>query len=180
MPSAPAAAVKGCRALVRRCVVAVSLFTLAALAVPHVRAQGPDPFVGEWKLNLEKSRFPGPPPERPHILRFDQQADGSILGLLFDIDARERRTAASRIVFRYDGREYRDLDAGTGAPKSNTLAFTSIDRRTVEVIHRLGDPPRVYKEIRRVSEDGRTMTFSMTASSRQGQTVSVIQVFDRQ
>jgi hypothetical protein len=52
-----------------------------------------------------------------------------------------------------------------------------IDARTVEVTHVY--PGGGYKEIRRVAGDGRTMTFSATAT-RQGQSVTVLQVFDRQ
>ena len=88
-------------------------------------------------------------------------------------------TAVARLTYRYDGREYRDVDPVSGMPKSNTLAFTSLDRRTVEVVHRVGNPPVTYREIRRVAEDGRTLTFSATLPRRDG-TVTVLQVFDRQ
>jgi hypothetical protein len=151
---------------------------LIALAAP-VAAQGADPFLGTWKLNLEKSRFPGPPPAEPHLLTFEGQRDGSILGMVYDLDDAGRRTAVARLTYRYDGREYRDLDPATGAAKSNTLAFMTIDRRTVEVVHRIGDGQATYREIRRVSEDGRTLTFSATLP-RRGGTVTVLQVFDRQ
>ena len=157
----------------------VLALAVAIAAVTGATAQGSDPFVGEWKLNLMKSRVPGPSPERPHILHFEAQADGSVLGLVFDLDAAGARTAVARLVFRYDGMEYRDRDASTGAPKPNTLAFTQIDRRTVEVVHKFDLGARVYREIRRVSEDGRTMTFSMSAETTTGETLTVLQVFDR-
>lgn len=150
------------------------------VAAAGVTAQAPDPFLGEWKLNLTKSRFPGPSPERPHILSFAPQPDGSVLGLVYDLDDAGARTAVARLVFRYDGKAYRDRDAATGADKPNTLAFTQIDRRTVEVVHQFDLGSRVYREIRRVSEDGRTMTFSMSAETTTGETLTVLQVFDRQ
>jgi hypothetical protein len=148
-------------------------------AVPPARAQGADPFLGTWRLNLEKSQFPGPPPAQPHVLTFEAASDGTILGLVHDLDASGGRTAVARLNYRYDGREYRDLDPVTGAAKSNTLAFTRIDGRTVEVVHRIGGAGVSYREIRRVSEDGRTLTFSATLP-RRGGTVTVLQVFDRQ
>src|SRR5262245_60077636 len=131
----------------------VLALTVAIASVSAVTAQGTDPFIGEWKLNLMKSRFPGPAPERPPILRYETQPDGSVLGLVFDLDAAGARTAVARLIFRYDGKEYRDSDAATGAAKPNTLAFTQIDRRTVEVVHKFDLGPRIYREIRRVSED---------------------------
>ena len=151
---------------------------LAALA-GSIAAQATDPFLGTWQLNLDKSRFPGPPPAAPHVLTFEAQRDGSILGLVFDLDATGRRTPVARLTYRYDGREYRDVDPRTGEAKSNTLAFTPIDRRTVEVVHRIGGGQATYREIRRVSEDGRTLTFSATLP-RRGGTVTVLQVFDRE
>ena len=143
-------------------------------------AQAPDPFVGTWLLNLQKSSFPGPPPARPYRLTFTQNGDGSIVGIVFDIDEKGAETAVARITYRYDGREYRDQDIQKGIPAPNTLAFTRVDARTVEVVHRLNEGKLVFKEMRRVAEDGRTMTFALDATDRTGTTVSVIQVFDRQ
>ena len=160
--------------------VMVLSLIVAVASVAGIAAQGVDPFLGQWKLNLEKSRFPGPPPELPHILTFEAGPDGSIVGIVYDLDARGNRTAVARLIFRYDGKDYRDQDAATGTLKPNALAFTQIDRRTVEVIHKFDPGPRIYREIRRVSEDGRTMTFSLSAETTRGQTLTVLQVFDRQ
>jgi hypothetical protein len=155
----------------------VLLSTLFAVATPAT--QGVDPFLGTWKLNLQRSQFPGPPPPQPHVLTFEATADGAVLGMVYDLDAQGNRTAVARLTYRYDGREYRDVDPVSGTPKSNTLAFTPIDRRTVEVVHRIGNPAVTYREIRRVAADGRTLTFSATLP-RRGGTVTVLQVFDRQ
>lgn len=160
----------------RRALVAV----LALLMTGAGAAQAPDPFVGAWLLNLQKSSFPGPPPARPYRLTFAQNADGSILGIVFEFDEKGAQTAVARITYRYDGKEYRDQDIRKGIPAPNTLAFTRIDVRTVEVVHRLQQGKLVFKEIRRVAEDGRTMTFALDAKDITGTTVSVIQVFDRQ
>lgn len=145
-----------------------------------VSAQAADPFVGTWKLNLEQSKFPGPPPARAHVLTFEQNADGSIVGLFFELDAQENRTAVARITYRYDGKDYQDQDLVKGIPAPNSLAFTRIDSRTVEVVHKLNQGRLIFKEMRSVSEDGRTMTFVLTATDLQGRTVSVVQVFDRE
>ena len=45
--------------------------------------------------------------------------------------------------------------------------------------HELNQGKSIFEERRSVSEDGRTMTFVLTATDLQGLTVSVVQVFDR-
>lgn len=142
-------------------------------------AQAVDPFMGTWKLNLEKSNFPGPPPARPYIVTFEQNADGSILGIVFDLDDQQNRTAVARITYRYDGKDYQDHDVVNNVPATNSLAFTQIDRRTVDVTHKLNQGKLVFKERRSVAADGQTMTFVLTATDLEGRTASVVQVFDR-
>lgn len=148
-------------------------------AASPLAAQGADPFMGTWRLSLEKSKFPGPPPARPHVLTFEQNADGSIVGLFFDLDEQGNRKALARITYRYDGRTYQDFDVVKNAPATNALSFTQIDRNTIDVTHKLNEGKLVFEERRTVSADGRTMTFVLTATDLRGQTVSVIQVFDR-
>src|SRR5262245_2573557 len=160
----------------RRVLVIVLVLVMAASGA----AQAPDPFVGNWLLNLGKSSFPGPPPARPYRLTFVQNADGSIKGTVFDFDEKGTQTAVALITYRYDGKEYRDQDLVKGVRAPTTLAFTRIDPRTGEVVHRLNEGKLVFREMRRVAEDGRTMTFSRDATDRTGTKVSVIQVFDRQ
>jgi len=165
----------------------VKVAVLAALlvvfgAAPPLAAQAPvqasDPFMGTWRLNLDKSKFPGPPPALPYIVTFEQNRDGSILGIVYALDEKDARTAVARMTYRYDGRDYRDFDVVKNVP-TNALAFTQIDRNTVDVTHKLNEGKLVFNERRTVSADGRTMTYVMTATDLRGQTVSVIQVFDR-
>jgi hypothetical protein len=160
---------------------AVTSFVVALIlaAGSGASAQTNDPFIGTWRLNLEKSNFPGPPPVRSHVLSFESNADGSILGLFYDLDEQDNRKALARITYRYDGKDYQDHDVINNVPAPNSLSFTQIDRRTVDVTHKLNQGRSIFKERRSVSEDGRTMTFVLTATDLQGRTVSVVQVFDR-
>ena len=143
-------------------------------------AQTADPFVGTWKLNLLKSSFPGPAPERPHVLSFEESSNGSVVGLFHELDDLGRRTAVAKIVFRYDGKDYQDSDAISGTPAQNSLAFTRVDGHTVDVLHKLNQGTRLFKERRTVSEDGQMMTFVLSVTDVGGHTASVVQVFDRQ
>ena len=160
--------------VVSRALVVLAL-SMATLAYGQVQ----DPFVGTWKLSLDKSSFPGPPPLRPYLLSFEQATDGSFVGIVFDLDEQNARTAVARIAYRYDGMDNLDQDLVAGVPATNSLAFTQIDGRTLEVVHKLNQGRSVYRETRSVSEDGRTMTFVLTASDLLGP-VSVVQVFDRE
>ena len=158
--------------------ILIALLVVAGAASPAA-AQGADPFMGTWRLSLEKSTFPGPPPAAPYVVTFEQNADGSILGIVYALDEKEARTAVARITYRYDGKDYQDFDVVKNAPATNALSFTQVDRNTVDVTHKLNDGKLVFMERRTVSVDGRTMTFLLTATDLRGQTVSVIQVFDR-
>jgi hypothetical protein len=152
---------------------------VVCLSAAAVAAQGADPFLGTWRLNLDKSKFPGPPPALPYILTFSANADGSILGIVYALDEKDTRTAVARITYRYDGREYQDFDVVKNVPATNVLSFTQIDRNTVDVTHKLNQGKLVFMERRTVAADGRTMTFVLNATDLRGQTVSVVQVFDR-
>jgi len=160
--------------------VVIAALILGVSAGSEAAAQATDPFVGTWQLNLMKSSFPGPPPVRPHVLTFAQNADGSIVGLFFELDDQGKRTAVAKIIYRYDGKDYQDTDVVKGTPAPNSLAFTRVDSRTVDVVHKLEQGKLIFKERRSVAEDGRTMTFVLTAADASGRTVSVVQVFDRQ
>ena len=73
-------------------------------AVPPARAQGADPFLGTWRLNLEKSQFPGPPPAQPHVLTFEAASDGtrSCRGCLCLAAALSRRRERGQGQWRFD------------------------------------------------------------------------------
>ena len=152
---------------------------LVCLSAAAVGAQGADPFMGTWRLNLQKSKFPGPPPALPYVVTFEANADGSILGIVYALDDKDMRTAVARITYRYDGKEYQDFDVVKNVPATNVLSFTRIDRSTVDVTHKLNQGKLVFMERRTVSADGRTMTFVLNATDLRGQSVSVVQVFDR-
>ncbi len=156
----------------------VAVLIVLGVAAP-AGAQGADPFMGTWRLSLEKSKFPGPPPPLPYVVTFEQNADSSILGIVYALDEQEKRTAVARITYRYDGREYQDFDVVKNVPATNALSFTRLDRNTLDVTHTLNGGKSVFMERRTVSVDGRTMTFLLSATDLRGQTVSVIQVFDR-
>ena len=158
--------------------ILAAVLVVLSTTVPAV-AQGADPFMGTWRLSLEKSKFPGPPPALPYIITFEQNTDGSILGIVYALDEQDTRTAVARITYRYDGKEYRDFDVVKNVPATNALSFTRIDRHTLDVTHTLNEGKSVFMERRTVSVDGRTMTFLLTATDLRGQTVSVIQVVDR-
>jgi len=159
--------------------VVVSALILAGAAGSEAVAQTSDPFLGTWQLNLQKSSFPGPPPIRPHVLSFEQIPDGSIVGLFFELDDLGKRTAVSKIVYRYDGKDYQDMDVVRGTAAGNSLALTRVDARTIDVVHKLNQGKLQVKERRSVSEDGRTMTFVVNATDAAGRTVTVVQVFDK-
>jgi hypothetical protein len=55
--------------------VSVVLVVGLAVAVPHNAPAQTDPYVGTWKLNVEKSEFTGPPPKEM-IITVEADAHG--------------------------------------------------------------------------------------------------------
>jgi hypothetical protein len=114
------------------------------LAAAMVVAAAESPFVGRWKLNLQKSQFTGT------TMTFEQLPSGEM-----------RATSAGQsYTFRTDGKEY-------PAIFGSTAAWKQIDANTWESTYRLKGKV-LSTDTLRVSADGTTLTVSSKGTKPDG------------
>lgn len=156
----------------RLLVAAVLALVVAGQAARLAAAQGPDPLLGTWELNLSRSSYnPGPPPQRDTRV-FVQDGD-VIRATSKGVDAAGQPVGAVWTI-TYDGREHR-IGGGTDA---DSQRLVRLDRWTTEAT--LTRNGKVIQTSRReISRDGKTMTVTLTGTSSSGQPVHNVMVFER-
>jgi hypothetical protein len=151
--------------------VAITLILVLALSTVALAA---DPFVGTWKLNVNKSRYGLRQPQKSEILQIDAQQNG--LKYLADgIDA-EGKNIHFEFSPKYDGKYY--PVTGTVAAGS-AMALKKVDANTRELVLKIeGKDVQRRRDV--VSQDGKTLTRTVTAINSQEQEAKDVIVFDRQ
>lgn len=153
---------------------ACSLFLLIAflvLSCPTVARAQTDPAVGNWKLNLAKSKFA--PGTTPTNLRVVIEAAGQGV----KVTSTTLRANGKTIVVHYtaylDGKDY----PVTGSPDYDTV---SLKRNGVTVEGTRKKDGKVVQTYQRVvSPDRKTMTVATTGKDASGQTLNSVAIFDR-
>jgi hypothetical protein len=153
-----------------------AIFPAAALAVAFcmtaLAAQAADPLEGKWQLNVEKSTFrstPGPKGQ----LRTYRITDGLERMTARDISS-EKKPTLVRYEARYDGRDY-DMTGSTGGDK---ISLRRIDALTTESTQKRDGKPTVVA-IRKVSEDGKTLTVTSKGTTPSGQVIDALMIFEK-
>jgi hypothetical protein len=130
-----------------------------------------DPFLGTWKLNLSKSRFPND--ESMKELTITWAANGDKLrvsGVGASADGRPMRYSYDPI---YDGKDY----PPAGAWNWDSVSNNQVDENTRE--DRYKKNGRIIRvERRTVSTDGKTLTYAIEAETNKGPVKGLL-VFDR-
>jgi hypothetical protein len=155
--------------------IALGLFLLAA-SVGTVLGQANDPFIGTWKLNLAKSTFDAArPAPQSKTLTFEDR--GGVFLVLSETTDTQGRLTSARAAFKRDGKDY--PVAAKAQQTDMTLAYKAVDAHLVEVIIKI-DGKTIATGTESVSRDGKTFTFSATGTTRQGQSTTSVEVYDRQ
>jgi hypothetical protein len=147
--------------------IGMTLLGLAIAALPRAGFAQSDPFVGTWKLNIEKSKIitgPGPLTDAVSI-----QAEGQS----------HKAIAANRSGEVTDTQIYDGMSHPvTGIPDRDARAFTRVDAYTIiSSGTKAGKLVRTATDV--VSQDGKTLTLTRTGM-RNGQPYSHIAVYDKQ
>ena len=150
--------------------VAFMMMTGAAL-----RAQSSDPWVGTWKVNLDKSTYnPGPKPQVAAMIKIESAA-GGIRTTIDGVNAEGQKTHTES-VGTFDGK---DNPVKGAANPDQTTALKKIDARTYENQTKVGGKPTVLTRIT-ISADGKTLTATQSGTNVQGQAVKNVIVADKQ
>ncbi len=159
-------------AIARKFVFALAAASLA-LSATHVTAQSKNPRVGDWKLNVEKSKYsPGPAPKSldlkveeagkgVHVTTSEVRADGS--------------TMATEYTGDYDGKDV----PLKGSPIADTTSMKMINKSVVVRTDKKGGK-RVATYRTTLSKDGKTYKVEMKAKTPKGVPVHNVLVFERQ
>jgi hypothetical protein len=150
----------------------MTLSGLAIAALPQGSFAQSSSVIGTWKMNIDKSKFTGPP-ERSSTATFTQDGQ-NIRGTNQVIDAQGNATT---VVFMniYDGMPH----PTTGSPVFDAGSYTQVDGNTF-IIARFKAGKLVQIGNRVLSQDGKTLTFTQTGAQANGQPGTTILVFDKQ
>jgi hypothetical protein len=153
-------------------VLPLSVLVLAAASPQIGFAQGTT--AGTWKLNIAKSKFtPGPPP-KSSTLTF--QTEGRTLtATTKGIDAQGNATRVVHGPFLYDGKSY----PVTGAPGYDAASYKIVNDSTDEIT-RTKTGKVVQRVIEVLSDDGKTLTFTVTGVNANGQQINNVVVYEKQ
>jgi len=150
---------------------ALVMIVIAAAAV-ELAAQGADPIVGTWELNVAKSKYtsgPAPKSETRTYVVAGQDIKASSKG----VDGSGKPTAAAWTI-NYDGKDRPQ----TGNPGADTLSLKRVNAFTVEFTQK-----RVRKVVitgtRTISPDGKVMTITSKGTTARGQTINDVEVFEK-
>jgi hypothetical protein len=139
--------------LVRAC---TALLVGPVLACTEVRP--PDPLVGTWTLNVQRSKF-RPPGLPPQSMTVTYEQTGSGLRSVSMVVLRDGTSSRSEYTAAYDGKDY-PISGGT---QIDTVSMRQIDALTTECIGKRGGQ-RVQSYTRQVYADGRVMIVTQKAA----------------
>ena len=153
-----------------RCVTVLGI--IIALFGIHPAAQGTDPVVGTWVLNVAKSKFsPGPAPKsesRTYVV-----AGQEIKATSKGVDGDGKPTAGEWTIV-YDGKDR----ALTGNPDADLLSLKRIDAFTTEFTEKKAGKT-VITGTRTISRDGKVMTITTKGTNAKGETLNDVAVFEK-
>ncbi|HEY1309120.1 MAG TPA: hypothetical protein VGF24_36515 [Vicinamibacterales bacterium] len=138
-------------------------------------AQSSAPWVGTWKVNLEKSTFsPGPKPTVAAEVKIEPAPNG--MKTTIDAVNPQGEKTHTETLAAFDGKDY----PVKGGPNPNaTSTLKRIDDRSFESQGKVSGKPTVTTRIV-ISKDGKTLTATQTGTNVQGQAVKNVIVAERQ
>ena len=149
---------------------AAAVFALAAAEVP---AQKPDPGMGAWNLNLQKSRFsPGPAP-KSLVAKWEPSGNG-VKVTTESVNA-DGSKGATEYVAAYDGKDV----PLKGSPNADTVSLVRKDPLTTVRTDKKGGQ-QVLTYTRVIARDGKSFTVAVKGKNPKGEPVDNMLWFDKQ
>jgi len=173
---------KGHKAIMK---IAASLVATLVIACSSgaLRAQVPA-VLGTWKLNIEASKFPGPPPQT-HVRSYRMAENGVLVGVAVIVDAQGRPNFL-QFAAKVDGKDHPEfstdsaakyLSDGTAPPRTYAEIPTDAPLKVRWVDKQAGK--LLFSGEKWVSADGKKMSFTVDTKDQQGKDVQYLYVFDR-
>jgi hypothetical protein len=148
-------------------------FLLAVGSAAVVAASAADPVIGNWQLNVAKSKFtPGPAPKsdtRTYV------ASDQGITMTWKSVGSDGKEIVAKSTFKVDGKDY----PITGIPNFDTLSLKQVDEHTVQSTQKLGGKV-VGTTTRTVSKDGKVLTLHSKGTGAAGATYDNTMVYDKQ
>lgn len=130
-----------------------------------------DAFDGLWEFSPEASRLANPSP-REWTQRITIAGDD--VSVIEDIAFADGRRATVTVKAKLDGTDY-PVD---GSPVADVIAYTRINARCVAAAAKLRGRP-TFEETVVVSDDGQTLTVTLSFVTQTGERTSSIAVFTK-
>jgi hypothetical protein len=155
--------------------VVASTAALVLMTAAFSHAQSSDPWIGTWKVNIEKSTYsPGPPPTVPAVVKMESAPNG-MKTTIDGVNPQGEKTHTEAVA-DFDGKDY----PVKGAPDPTaTSSLKRIDKRTFENQAKAGGKATVTTRVV-ISADGKTLTATQTGTNAQGQAIKNVIVADKQ
>jgi hypothetical protein len=146
---------------------------LQAISPNDVAAQVDTAWLGEWRLNLQRSSYnPGPAPYVRASYRIEPHRDG--IRVIYEMVRPRGGVTHLEWTGRFDGRDY----AVQGVEASITYAYRRIDAQTYDVVTKVDGQPAATSRAA-LSADGRAITTTTTGRDSRGAEVTTVTVYER-
>ncbi|HYN10622.1 MAG TPA: hypothetical protein VES67_24775 [Vicinamibacterales bacterium] len=144
---------------------------LVGIASVTALAQSSDPLIGDWKLNVEKSKATGFQSGATKI-----EATGDSVKFTVDLAGTDGTKHHWSFTAKYDGKDY---PVTGNTPYGNVVALTRVDARTIRVTTKQDGKVTVNQTIA-VSADGKTRTTTTKGTNVKGQAVDSVSFYEKQ
>ena len=144
---------------------------LVGIASVTALAQSSDPLIGDWKLNVEKSKATGFQSGATKI-----EAAGDSVKFTVDLAGTDGTKHHWSFTAKYDGKDY---PVAGNTPYGNVVALTRVDARTIRVTTKQDGKVTVNQTIA-VSSDGKTRTTTTKGTNVKGHAVDSVSFYEKQ
>lgn len=133
-------------------------------------------FVGTWKLNAEKSKFPAG--KAPKSMTRTVSADGDTLTYKFEGTGSDGAAMTYGFASKLDGKEVEVT--GNGMPYgADHIAIKQVNSHETSATLKKGDKP-VGSSTATVSHDGKMLTITSKGTDAEGKATKTVSVYDKQ
>ncbi|MGB9067877.1 MAG: hypothetical protein WCC21_04855 [Candidatus Acidiferrales bacterium] len=151
------------------------LSLILLLVVVPIALCGTDPFVGTWKLNLEKSKDASDRPRLPKSETIVVEGRDDGLKVTYDLISARGEPVHFEYSAKYDGKEYPE----TGTTHADAVQMKRISANE-NIVTNKKDGKVVEIITCVISKDGKTRTNSMQGNDANGNPVTWTLVLDKQ